>query len=59
MKIFDITLDKHAKKVKLSAIEKRMLLSPSSPAQKAKTKSLSKQRVDKFTATEILHGEED
>jgi len=57
--VFDISLDKNAKKAHLTAVEKRMFMSPSSPAQKAKTKSLSKQRVDKFSAVEVLHNEDE
>jgi len=42
--IFDISLDKDAKKVHLSQIQKRMYLSPNSEAAKYQSKQRSKQR---------------
>jgi len=42
--IFDIHLDKEAKKISYSQKEKRLLFSPSSPFAKAKTKNLTKAR---------------
>jgi len=40
-------MDKNAKKVQLSAVQKRMFMSPSSPLKKASTKNMNKQRSDK------------
>jgi len=45
--IFDVFMDKNAKKVQLSAVQKRMFMSPSSPLKKASTKNMNKQRSDK------------
>lgn len=45
--IFDLVLDKNAKKIQLSAVEKRLYMSPSSSFKKASTKSLNKQRNEK------------
>mmetsp|Transcript_4857 Transcript_4857/g.6784 ORF Transcript_4857/g.6784 Transcript_4857/m.6784 type:complete len:382 (+) Transcript_4857:28-1173(+) len=42
--IFDISLDKQAKKTQLSSVEKRLMMSPSSPMSKARTQNRSKQR---------------
>jgi len=50
--IFDIELDKDAKKISYSQKEKRLLFSPSSPFSKAKTKSLSKARSLREQATQ-------
>eukprot|EP01114_Cavostelium_apophysatum_P013516 TRINITY_DN3290_c0_g1_i1.p1 TRINITY_DN3290_c0_g1~~TRINITY_DN3290_c0_g1_i1.p1 ORF type:complete len:398 (-),score=113.93 TRINITY_DN3290_c0_g1_i1:36-1229(-) len=51
--IFDVTLDKDMKKVQLSAVEKRMFMSPSSPMKKASTKSMTKERGRKTTAMDL------
>jgi len=45
--IFGVIIDKNAKKTHLSAIEKRMFMSPSSPMKKASTKTMNKQRRNK------------
>lgn len=42
--IFDIAVDKQAKKTQLSSVEKRLMMSPSSPMNKARTQNRSKQR---------------
>jgi len=51
LEIFEVALDRNIKKVHLSAIEKRMLLSPNSPVKKQSTKTLNKQRSDKGIVT--------
>jgi len=51
LEIFDVALDKNIKKVHLSAIEKRMFMSPNSPVKKQSTKNLNKQRSDKGVVT--------
>jgi len=47
--IFEISLDKSAKKPQLSAIEKRMYMSPNSPLSKVRTQNMNKQRNYKST----------
>jgi len=51
LEIFDVVMDKDIKKVKLSAVEKRMFMSPNSPVKKQSTKNLNKQRSDKGNVT--------
>lgn len=55
--IFNLTLDKNAKKLQLSAIEKRLFMSPSSSVKKANTKYMNKQRNEKQTPLDFGLGE--
>jgi len=56
--IFDVQISQEGKKKPMSAIEKRMLLSPSSPQAKLKTKTLAKQRVMREQANDSFLAEE-
>jgi len=57
--IFDVRISEDAKKKGLSAVEKRMMQSPSSPLNKMRTKNLSKQRDVRERATESFLADED
>jgi len=52
--VFHIEVNKQAKKVQLSQVEKRMFMSPSSPMSKVRTKNLAKQRNYKQHSLDVL-----
>lgn len=55
--IFNVKLDREAKKLQLSAVEKRLLISPSSVVAKSRTKELKKQRHHTVSETDLLFNE--
>jgi len=55
--IFNIQVDKDAKKITLSQTEKRLMFSPSSPLAKARTKNLHKLRASRENQVFELTGE--
>jgi len=57
--IFNIHLNREAKKTVLSQTEKRLIYSPSSPLSKARTKNLNKMRTNRSQVTEILEGDDE
>jgi len=52
--IFDVTVNLDAKKIALSAVNKRMFMSPSSPMSKANTKNMNRNRNNKQSAMGYL-----